>query len=289
MATSESDPLVGAAGRWRLKVGRSLAGGTGSLVYAVRDELDRELVLKLPVGRSDAATVTAAEAAALTSWADSGVTPRLAEADGRALLMQRARPGTVMAPVSEDSLTSTVEIAAEILGRLWAVVPGPYPFQSLAEAYADAERVARADAAHEQRRRADPQLGRPGLMLLPTASTAAESLIVSAGSGELRLLHGDFLSKNLLRHASSPAGYIAVDPLPQLGERAAEVAAFAAYQPAAMITPTAEALAARLGLDQDRVLRWTAIWTVHQAVQCWRDDQAELEGLVQAALKQLLV
>lgn len=31
----------------------------------------------------------------------------------------------------------------------------------------------------------------------------------------------------------------------------------------------AEALAREVGVDPDRVLAWTAIWTVHQAAQAW--------------------
>lgn len=67
------------------------------------------------------------------------------------------------------------------------------------------------------------------------------------------------------------------------GDPAAEVAAFAAYHPAEMILPIAEALAQALGLDPRRALRWAAIWTVHQAAQAWRDDQQDLEHLAASA------
>ena len=67
------------------------------------------------------------------------------------------------------------------------------------------------------------------------------------------------------------------------GDPAAEVAGLAAYHPAEMILPIAEALAQALGLDPRRALRWAAIWTVHQAAQAWRDDQQDLEHLAASA------
>lgn len=45
----------------------------------------------------------------------------------------------------------------------------------------------------------------------------------------------------------------------------------------------AEALAGRVDVPLDRVLAWTAIKTVHQAAQAWRDDQHDLERLVESS------
>ena len=44
------------------------------------------------------------------------------------------------------------------------------------------------------------------------------------------LLHGDFISKNVVSDAASPLGWVALDPLPMVGDPAAEVAAFASDQ-----------------------------------------------------------
>ncbi len=107
---------------------------------------------------------------------------------------------------------------------------------------------------------------------------AAEQLVATCA--EEKLLHGDFITKNLVSDRSSRAGWVALDPLPMTGDPAAEVAAFAAYHPAELILPIAEAVAQALGLDPRRALRWAAIWTVHQAAQAWRDDQQQLERLV---------
>ena len=67
------------------------------------------------------------------------------------------------------------------------------------------------------------------------------------------------------------------------GDPAAEVAASAAYHPAELILPIAEALARALGVDSRRAQRRAAIWTVHQTAQAWRDDQQQLEHLVASA------
>ncbi len=92
------------------------------------------------------------------------------------------------------------------------------------------------------------------------------------------LLHGDFLDKNLLcaRH-----GYVAIDPLPRLGDPCADIGFFAAcHPPAVTILPRASAIADRMGLDADRARRWAAIWTVHQDCQSWREDQQLLDELL---------
>lgn len=96
------------------------------------------------------------------------------------------------------------------------------------------------------------------------------------------LLQGDFLSKNIVSDDTAPVGWVALDPLPMMGDPAAEVASFAAYQPAETILPMAEALATEVTVAPHRALRWAAIWAVHQAAQAWRDDQDVLERLVQS-------
>ena len=181
-----------------------------------------------------------------------------------------------------DRTVDTVAVAGELMCRLWSSPPGGYRYPTLAEVYSRNERVAREDAAYERRRRGEPLRGAPGLARLPSAAAAAEHLIATATASTL--LHGDFISKNLVTDTASPVGWVALDPLPMVGEPAAEVAAFAAYHPAETILPTAEALAHEVGIESARVLTWTAIWCVHQAAQAWRDDQEELDDLITSAI-----
>lgn len=174
-----------------------------------------------------------------------------------------------------------IDIAGELLTRLWSAPKTTHPLPTLAEVYPEHERVAREDAALEQSERGEPARGLPGLLRLPDARSVADSLCRTTPAA--RLLHGDFITKNLVSHASSPAGWVVLDPLPVHGDPSAEVAAFAAYQPADLILTVAELLARRSGVDVVRTLRWTAVWTVHQAAQSWREDQADVEALIASA------
>lgn len=269
-----------AAEHWGLAVGPALVGGTRSAVFGATDESGHDLVLKFPATRTDALDATAAEAAALRTWAETGAAITLVDATADALLLVRARPG-VLRPWSPPLLLDdTISIAAELLGRLWAASSGTYHFPTLAEVFPENERVAREDATFEQRERGEPDRGRPGVLRLQAAGASAEHLI--ATTGQVRLLHGDFITKNIVSDASSAMAWVALDPLPMTGDPAAEVAAYAAYHPAELILPIAEGLARELGLDVRRTLRWAAIWAVHQAAQAWRNDQQQIEHLVES-------
>lgn len=271
-----------AAIHWNLNVGEKLTGGSSSAVYAARDESGRDFVLKLPQTQAAAKGVTAAEAAALAAWANTGAAVALVDATADALLLVRVRPGTMLAWRREEPLDDLVEIAADLLRRLWSAPRGPYRHSTLEQAYLESERVAREDAAWERRSRGEPDRGRPGLIRLPAAAMAAQRLISTTPG--TTLLHGDFITKNLLSDRESSTGWIAVDPLPVVGDPAAEVAAFAAYQPAEFILPIAEALAARVNVNPKRALGWTAVWSVHQTAQSWRDDQDALERLIDSPM-----
>jgi len=270
--------VVAAAAHWRLTVGEALAGGSRSAVYAVRDDVGRDLVLKLPSGHSAVADVTAAEATALGAWASTGAAIGLVDATADALLLARARPGTPMPWQPQEGLDEIIDLVGDLLRRLWMTPPGSYRYPTIAEIYPGNERIAREDATYEQHRRGEPDRGRPGLLLLPAAAATAERLISTTTAPAL--LHGDFITKNLLRDDTSPTGWVAIDPTPQVGDPAAEIAAFAAYQPSELILPIAEQLAVRVDVDPRRVLSWAAIWTVHQTAQAWRDDQLMIEQLV---------
>ena len=107
------------------------------------------------------------------------------------------------------------------------------------------ERRARRDAAYEQRTRNEPERGRPGLQRLPLARAAATRLCQSPP--RTVLLHGDFLAKNLL---SNGTGYVAIDPIPNIGDPCADIGFFAAgHPPAATILHKAGAIAELMGLD----------------------------------------
>jgi hypothetical protein len=85
------------------------------------------------------------------------------------------------------------------------------------------------------------------------------------------------------------AGYVAIDPIPCIGDACSDVGFFAAGRPPARaILSRAVAIATRLSLNPQRAQRWAIIWAVLQACQAWRQDQADLEALLSSDAVALL-
>jgi streptomycin 6-kinase len=196
--------LTNAARYWKLTLGERLAGGTRSAVYAATDRLGRDLVVKVPQSRADAVEARAAEAAALTVWRDTGAAVLLVDATPHALLLVRARPGTNASRTPRLAPDGLVEIAAELLRRLWRAEPGDYDFPGLAEVYPREEAVAREDAAYERAVRGRPDRGSAGLDRLAVARSAAAELIATTGGPVL--LHGD--SSPRIWYATGPPQWV---------------------------------------------------------------------------------
>jgi streptomycin 6-kinase len=255
--------------RWQLRDVSRLSGGFRSEVFGCTRVGGDEVVVKLTVTVEEAA----AEEAALRAWAGTGVAVQLIDVDLEfgALLMARIRPATHL-PADRDA--EAIEVAADLLGRLHALRAGNFAFPGLEQVYARMERRSRDDAAYEQRVSGDPTIGVAGLQHLDAARAAVVKLCASAR--QTVLLHGDFLAKNLLWNG---ARYLAIDPIPGLGDPCSDVGFFAAgYPPATTILPRAASMAARMGLDQHRARKWAAIWTVLQTCQAWRADQPDLDA-----------
>ncbi len=231
------DRVRSAASPWGLSVGEELSGGARSAVFAATDGLGRDLVLKLPARSSATGDPTQAEAAALRPWAGTGASVELVAATPDALLLARARPGLQQPWRPEGRLEDTVEVAGELLRRLWSAHQSYSRYPTLSSVYAEDERVARKDASVEQRSRREPDRGVPGLRRLPAAAVAAQRLMATAPVAVL--LHGDFITKNIVSDDTSPVGWVALDPLPMMDNPAAEVAFFAAYHPAGMMPVSA--------------------------------------------------
>jgi streptomycin 6-kinase len=233
-----------------------------------------EVIVKLVMTREE----MRAEAAALTAWARTGVAAHLIDTDfdHGALLLEQIRPGTHL-PGNDDP--GAIDVAASLLGALHRARLPAFPFPALPGTFAWMARRARRDATNEQRTRNEPELGRPGLQRLPLARAAATRLCESPS--RTVLLHGDFLAKNLL---SNGTGYVAIDPIPNIGDPCADVGFFAAgHPPAATILYKAAAIAELMGLDPQRAQRWATVWTVLQACQAWRGDQSDLDATLSTA------
>jgi streptomycin 6-kinase len=175
------------------------------------------------------------EADAFALWDGKGAA-RLVRADRkrRALLLERAVPGTDLADV--EGATS---IAVDIATRLWR--PAGAPFRRVRDLVPE------------------------WLERHPTPLTAlARRLFASLGPDEDWLLHGDFHHHNILRHGDR---WLAIDPKPWLGEREYDVYSWL-HNPLhyAMTRDDAEERIARFvaaGLDEDKIRLWAVIRAAH--------------------------
>jgi streptomycin 6-kinase len=174
------------------------------------------------------------EADALELWDGDGAV-RLLGRSGRALLEERAVPGTDLSGVAEDLATS---IATDLAVRLWR--PATAPFRPVAP------EVARwIDHAIVE-----------GSELAPLA----RELFAEVGGADW-VVHGDFHHHNIVR---SGERYVAIDPKPYLAEREYDVASFLwnpmdnVLDDEAQTERRVKAFAA-LGLDEFRIRAWAVI------------------------------
>jgi streptomycin 6-kinase len=166
------------------------------------------------------------EADALRTWDGNGAVRLLGE-DGRALLLERARPGTDLAALPEREATA---IAVELATRLW--VPARAPFRDI---YPEVRRWATDPAA---------------LDLLAQIERPAEWLV-----------HGDFHHHNMLLGGDR---YVAIDPKPYAADREYDVPSFL-WNPMTNRLDDRGQLEDRIaafvaaGLDDFRIRAWTMI------------------------------
>jgi len=256
---------------WHLHSVSRLEGGFGADVFASTSTSGDEVVLKL----TPTPEAARREIASLGIWVGTGAAVQLIDVhlQQSALLLERIRPATHL-PGNDDPVA--IEVTAGLLTRLHQVSPGGFPFARLEEIYNEMERRSCEDAAYEQRTRGDPTRGAVGLHRLDAARAVAMNLC--ATTERPVLLHGDFLDKNLLWNGAS---YVAIDPIPCLGDPCSDIGFFAAgHPPVSGILPRAAAIAARMDLAPLRAQQWATVWTVLQTCQAWRHDQADLETYV---------
>ena len=266
--------LQRAVAAWKLRLGERLNGGhSGAWLYDCIDHAGATLVLKLfppddVGGRLAPAAKAGWEAAALHVWQGRGAA--LAKAFDPvtgALLLERIVPGSHL-PQSDPE--AGARVAAEALAALHgAGVDAAWTFPNLADRF---DGLIGFGTPVSERYEPDAI----GWQYLDAARAAGVGLC--AAGGPRALLHGDFLNKNLLR---GPAGYVAVDPLPMLGDPCCDVGFFAAsYRPAMHVERVACLTAEQLGYDAERAARWTAVWAVNEARETWRDDYDALAAWV---------
>ena len=244
---------------WDLSLGDPIESHV-SRVFRSRDASGRERLLKLAPSEAHPDR----EAAALAHWGGSGA-PRLVAfaPELGALLIELVVPGTRLPPARD---TDGAPLVAATLRRLWSRGLPRAAFPSFDAALG--EWLVRARASAES--------GTVGVALLDRAVARARALDVEASTRVL--LHGDFIDKNLLL---GPDGYVAVDPIPAIGDPCSDIGFYAAYHPPAEnIAERARLVATYAGVDALRSSRWAAVWAVGEATQTWRADSEALQAWV---------
>jgi streptomycin 6-kinase len=195
--------VAACAERWDLRLQEPFAGSHVSLAVPARDA-----VLKINFPHEESAR----EPDALAHWAGDGAVRLLARDDARrALLIERARPGTPLWDSGDDAATHT---AAEVLARLHARPAPPEAggaFRPLAdEALRWARELPRRWEAH----------GRPcPAALIDRAVEALPQLARTQPPAVV--LHQDLHGGNVLRSGRGP---LAIDPKPLAGDPAFDCA-----------------------------------------------------------------
>ena len=176
------------------------------------------------------------EADALAHWAGDGAVRLLRrDADRRALLAERAVPGTDISALPDDEATA---IAVQLGLRLWR--PAGAPFRWIGDHVPVWLDHAERDGA--------------GLIAL------ARELYAEFEPGRGTLVHGDFHHHNILRHGDR---YVAIDTKAMLGEPEFDVPSYL-WNPLGSVmtserTERRIAAFAAAGLDEGRIRAWTVI------------------------------
>jgi streptomycin 6-kinase len=218
---------LSAAGEWGLKVGEPFALSNVSFVAPAGDA-----VLKVAWEGDDESLH---EGDALEFWNGDGAI-RLIRRSGRALLEERAVPGSDISGLTEDEATA---LAVGVASRLWR--PAAPPFRPVVP------EVSRwLDRAE-----------REGSELVPLARQLLAELVPAASW----LVHGDFHHHNLLRSGDE---FVAIDPKPYLADREYDPPSFL-WNPLDNRLEDRQQTERRIaafvgaGLDEFRIRAWTVI------------------------------
>jgi streptomycin 6-kinase len=217
------------AADWRLELGPRIVAGRYSYVAPAGPDAILKII---PVEDDDAGQI----ADALRLWDGDGAV-RLLRHDPtrRALLIERARPGTEAADAPEDE---AVAAAIDVGRRIWRRPPHDHSYRSVRDWVA---RWLPPDAVHE---------------LIPVARRVFGAMSIHTDV----VVHADFHHHNLLRHGDR---WVTIDPKPIVGEPEFDVPAFL-WNPLGSLSTRARTerrirAFADAGLDGDRIREWAIV------------------------------
>jgi streptomycin 6-kinase len=212
---------------WHLELGPPFAFSNVSYVAPTKDGA----VLKVACTGDEALH----EADALELWNGDGAV-RLLRRSNRAMLEERALPGTDVSLLSDEEAT---DIAVDLAVRLWR--PATPPFRPVGP---------------EVSRWLDATAREGGELV-----TLARELFAEIGGSADWVVHGDFHHHNILESGDQ---YVVIDPKPYLADREYDVASFL-WNPMGNHLEDREQTERRikafvaLGLDEYRIRAWTVI------------------------------
>jgi streptomycin 6-kinase len=236
MSPGDLEPLAliaaEVAAEWGIDLGRPFALSRYSYVAPAGETA----VLKVTPSEDDESDE---EADALELWDGNGAVGLLRrDRSRRALLIERARPGSDISELPEDEATA---IAVAVGSLLWQ--PAGSPFRWIGDHVPRwLDRAERSDQA--------------GRGLIPLARELYASLVI----GRELLVHGDFHHHNILRDDDR---YLAIDAKAMLGEPEYDVASFL-WNPLGTtmqldVSERRLAAFAAAGLAQERMRAWAVI------------------------------
>ena len=255
------DLLEQTAQRWNLTLSPAFDALSYNYVCPVRCADGSEAVLKLGVPDPELTS----EIAALQLYAGRG-TARLLQADAEkgALLLERLRPGRMLADIEDDDRAT--EIGAEAMKALWRPVPPENHFLTIEGWAAGLKKI--------------PERFPQGSPLPQELVDLAENLFAELLPSQTarKVLHGDFHHYNIL---SSDGGWLVIDPKGLLAEPEYEVTSFLRNPFDLVERPNAlrvterriAILCERLGFDRKRVRQWAI---AHAVLSAWWD--VEFDG-----------
>jgi streptomycin 6-kinase len=247
-------------GQWELRLEEPFTSGFVSLAIPAGEAV---LKIQFPDEESEH------EAAALERWDGDGAVRLLAyDADRRALLVERCRPGTHL---RERPADAALDVMIGLLPRLWK--PAGRPFRTLADQAASwvEDLTAHPDRTFDRR-------------LIDAAIDAVRELAPT--QGEQVLVHQDFHSDNVLAAEREP--WLTIDPKPLSGERefgaAGPIRAHELGHSRRDVLHRLDRVTSELGLDRERARLWALAQTVAWSLDSdSRTAQVETAGwLLQA-------
>jgi streptomycin 6-kinase len=262
------------ARQWELTVGRPFALSYNYVVPVVRAD-GSDAVLKVGVTGDDAMV---AESAALGLYAGDGACRLLAVDEARtAMLLERVRPGRMLARLAETDDEAATREGAAVMRRLWRPVPpGARAFDPIAGWF---EGYGRHRAAHG------------GSAPFPSdlfvrAESVATDLLASAPTETV--LHGDLHHYNVLSATRAP--WLAIDPKGMRGDPGYEVGPFLLNPDLAgaearpdVLARRLDVLAEELAYDRRRLRDWGLAHAVLSAIWSVEDEGYGWEGAIAAA------